>query len=148
MNDKGDNCYNGFFYKLIKAIATSAIISIFSLSLALAAHTQQAQAQDKTIVYHGARQLDYHDALIIKESTERMVWIAALAVILLAAAVVTYRTSKTKDEIVKKVEDESNEVKSFQATVIQRLLESISDQMKKELFQTIAQGQAALWKER
>jgi Na+-transporting methylmalonyl-CoA/oxaloacetate decarboxylase gamma subunit len=72
--------------------------------------------------------------------------IVGLVVVFLVGAMIVYRMQHVESAIEKKIEDEANEIKAFNASVVQRLLEAISDQQKKDIFQTIAQGQAALWK--
>ena len=103
-----------------------------------------AYAADKVTVYHGAKPVDWHDLQVAKETLIWVIASAVLAVLLVTAFIVMHRTSHTKNEIIKKVEDEANEVKMFNQQVVSRLLEAISDQQKKELFQTIAMGQASL----
>jgi archaellum component FlaG (FlaF/FlaG flagellin family) len=80
------------------------------------------------------------------ENSKLFMVIVGLVVVFLVGAMIVYRTQHVENFLEKKVEDEANEIKAFNASVVQRLLEAISDQQKKDIFQTIAQGQAALWK--
>jgi uncharacterized membrane-anchored protein YhcB (DUF1043 family) len=87
---------------------------------------------------------------LAKESTERWVAIVGLIVIGVLAVVVYARTSHVRDRRVeKKIEDEFNEIKQRYDMDLdpkaQVLTENQRLQNLKDVFQTIAQGSAALW---
>jgi hypothetical protein len=110
---------------------------------------QVALAGQETL-WTGTRPNDYFDLLLLKESTERWVTIVGLIVIGVLAVVVYARTSHVRTEIEKKVEDEFNEIKQRYDIDLdpksQVLTENQRLQNLKDVFQTIAQGSAALWK--
>lgn len=124
-----------------------AILIGLALVLTLSAG---ALADDRDVIYRGSRPADYFDLLALKESSERMMLIIGLVVIIALAAVIFYRTSHVRSEIEKKVEDEFNEIKQRYDLDLdpktQVLTENQRLQNLKDVFQTIAQGQAALWK--
>lgn len=132
--------------KLIKSILVSAIIMFLSVTLFMAEEAFAQVATDAVKSFYGEKHLDWFDSQLQHENTRLFVAIMALASLIGFMAVSAMLHMRTRDSIEKKVEDEANEVKSFNQYVTQRLLESVSDQMKKDLFQTISQGQAALWK--
>jgi hypothetical protein len=109
---------------------------------------QVALAGQETL-WTGTRPNDYFDLLLLKESTERWVAIVGLIVIGVLAVVVYARTSHVRTEIEKKVEDEFNEIKQRYDLDLdpksQVLTENQRLQNLKDVFQTIAQGSAALW---
>jgi hypothetical protein len=109
---------------------------------------QVALAGQETL-WTGTRPNDYFDLLLLKESTERWVAIVGLVVIGVLAVVVYARTSHVRSEIEKKVEDEFNEIKQRYDLDLdpksQVLTENQRLQNLKDVFQTIAQGSAALW---
>ena len=88
--------------------------------------------------------------MLLKESTERLVAIVGLVVIGVLAVVIYARTSHVRSEVEKKVEDEFNEIKQRYDIDLdpksQVLTENQRLQNLKDVFQTIAQGSAALWK--
>jgi len=100
-------------------------------------------------LYTGTRPNDYFDLLLLKESAERWVAIVGLVVIGVLAVIVYARTSHIRSEIEKKVEDEFNEIKQRYDIDLdpksQVLTENQRLQNLKDVFQTIAQGSAALW---
>jgi hypothetical protein len=100
-------------------------------------------------LWTGTRPNDYFDLLLLKESTERWVAIVGLVVIGVLAVVVYARTSHVRSEVEKKIEDEFNEIKQRYDMDLdpkaQVLTENQRLQNLKDVFQTIAQGQAALW---
>jgi len=109
----------------------------------------QALAGQETL-WTGTRPNDYFDLLLLKESTERWVAIVGLVVIGVLAVVIYARTSHVRSEVEKKVEDEFNEIKQRYDIDLdpksQVLTENQRLQNLKDVFQTIAQGSAALWK--
>ncbi|MEM4302258.1 MAG: hypothetical protein QW570_09180 [Candidatus Caldarchaeum sp.] len=109
-----------------------------------------ALADDRDVIYKGSRPADYFDLLALKESSERMMLIVGLGVIIALAAVIFYRTSHVRSEIEKKVEDEFNEIKETYRTDLDPKTQVLTDNQRlqnlKDVFQTIAQGQAPLWK--
>jgi hypothetical protein len=119
-----------------------ALAMLFALAGTVTAAGQEA-------IYKGTRPNDYFDLLLLKESAERMVLIVGLVVIGVLAAVIFARTSHVRAEIEKKVEDEFNEIKeTYRADLdpkSQVLVDNQRLQNLKDVFQTIAQGQAALW---
>lgn len=119
------------------------------LALVLAA-SSIGLADDRDIIYKGSRPADYFDLLALKESSERMMLIIGLVVIIALAAVIFYRTSHVRSEIEKKVEDEFNEIKETYRTDLDPKIQVLTDNQRlqnlKDVFQTIAQGQAPLWK--
>lgn len=125
-------------------------MKVIGVVLALVLVGAPALAQDRDIIYKGSRPLDYFDLLMAKESVERMIWITGFVVIGALAAVIFYRTSHVRTEVEKKVEDEFNEIKETYRTDLdpktQMLVENQRLQNVKDVFQTVSQGQAALWK--
>jgi hypothetical protein len=109
---------------------------------------QIAIAGQETL-WTGTRPNDYFDLLLLKESTERWVAIVGLIVAGVLAIVVYARTSHVRTEIEQKVEDEFNEIKQRYDLDLdpksQVLTENQRLQNLKDVFQTIAQGSAALW---
>jgi hypothetical protein len=110
---------------------------------------QVALAGQETL-WTGTRPNDYFDLVLLKESTERWVALIGLVVIGVLAVVVYARTSHVRSEVEKKVEDEFNEIKQRYDIDLdpksQVLTENQRLQNLKDVFQTIAQGSAALWK--
>ncbi|WP_448377471.1 hypothetical protein [Fervidobacterium sp.] len=100
-------------------------------------------------IWTGTRPNDYFDLLLLKESTERWVAIVGLVVIGVLAVVIYARTSHVRSEVEKKIEDEFNEIKQRYDIDLdpksQVLTENQRLQNLKDVFQTIAQGSAALW---
>jgi hypothetical protein len=125
----------------MKTFALAAIIMLLS------GHTVLAGQET---LWTGTRPNDYFDLILLKESTERLVALIGLVVIGVLAVVVYARTSHVRSEIEKKVEDEFNEIKQRYDIDLdpksQVLTENQRLQNLKDVFQTIAQGSAALWK--
>lgn len=122
------------------------VVSFLAISLVFVAETGLAEQIDATKEYFGQKSSDFFDQVQMHENTK--LWVALMAAISLFGfmAITAVLHMKTRENIEKKVEDELNEVKAFNQQVVNRLLEAISDQQKKDIFQTISQGQAALWK--
>jgi heme/copper-type cytochrome/quinol oxidase subunit 2 len=101
-------------------------------------------------LWTGTRPNDYFDLLLLKESTERWVAIVGLVVIGVLAVVVYARTSHVRSES-REEESRTSSTRSSSATTwisiprAQVLTENQRLQNLKDVFQTIAQGQAALW---
>lgn len=85
------------------------------------------------------------------------VFLAVFPLITMAVFILWSRLSASRKEVQadvweaeksveKRVEDEFNEIKEFNQKVTDRLQEVVTDQATKDLYQTISQGQAALWK--
>ena len=110
---------------------------------------QIALAGQETL-WTGTRPNDYFDLLLLKESIERWVAVIGLVVIGVLAVVIYARTSHVRSEVEKKIEDEFNEIKQRYDIDLdpkaQVLTENQRLQNLKDVFQTIAQGSAALWK--
>lgn len=96
--------------------------------------------------YFGEKFSDWFDQQLMHENTKLFIALIGAISLIGFMAVAAVLHMRTRDSLEKKIEDEANEIKTFQQYVTQRLLEGISDQMKKDVFQTISQGQAALWK--
>jgi hypothetical protein len=131
-------------------VMRSAIIA-FIVALFLGAWPGFGQVLGQSVTeatksFFGQKYLDWFDNQLMLENVKLFTIIVGLVVVFLVGAMIVYRMQHVESAIEKKIEDEANEIKAFNSMVVQRLLEAISDQQKKDIFQTIAQGQAALWK--
>lgn len=142
--------WNGDEDFTIKRIVLGALIgALVGLFLtAYAAHGQVLGNGTTSAVksYFGEKFSDWFDQQLMHENTKLFIALIGAISLIGFMAVAAVLHMRTRDSLEKKIEDEANEIKTFQQYVTQRLLEGISDQMKKDVFQTISQGQAALWK--
>ena len=118
---------------------------LIGVALALSLGTG-ALASDRDVIYKGSRPADYLDLLALKESSERMMLIVGLAVLIGAAIISAFVIASVN----KKVEDEFNEIKQRYDIDLDPKTQVLTDNQRlqnlKDVFQTISQGQAALWK--
>lgn len=121
-------------------------LSFLTVDLVIAPQESLAGPIDGTKEYFGQKSSDFFDQQLMHENTKLFTALMAAVSLFFFFGITAVLHMKTRENIEKKVEDEMNEVKTFNQHVVMRLLEAISDQQKKDVFQTIAQGQAALWK--
>jgi hypothetical protein len=136
----------GFWERVMRSAIIAFIIALFLSAGTGFGQVLGSTTQEATKEFFGQKYLDWFDAQLMFENTKLFTVIVGLVVVFLVGAMIVYRMQHVESALEKKVEDEANEIKAFNASVVQRLLEAISDQQKKDIFQTIAQGQAALWK--
>jgi large-conductance mechanosensitive channel len=146
MNEHNHNTWGEFWRRLLQSLILTALLTFLAVPLLVDAQALGASTQEATKEYFGQKALDWFDVQLMLETVKLYTVIVGLIVVFLVGAMMVYRTSKTQEALDKKIEDEANEIKAFNAQVVSRLLEAISDQQKKDIFQTIAQGQAALYK--
>jgi hypothetical protein len=140
------NGNEGFWERVMRSAIIAFAIALFlsagpSFGQIFGDHTTSA-----TKSFYSDKALDWFDLQAQLENVKLFTVIIGLIVVFLVGGMIVYRMQHVETFLEKKVEDEANEIKAFNASVVQRLLEAISDQQKKDIFQTIAQGQAALWK--
>jgi hypothetical protein len=136
----------GFWERVMRSAIIAFIIALFLSAGTGFGQVLGSTTTEATKSFFGQKYLDWFDAQLMFENTKLFTVIVGLVVVFLVGAMIVYRMQHVESALEKKVEDEANEIKAFNASVVQRLLEAISDQQKKDIFQTIAQGQAALWK--
>jgi H+/gluconate symporter-like permease len=140
------NGNEGFWERVMRSAIIAFIIALFLGAGTGFGQVLGSSTTEATKSFFGQKYLDWFDNQLMLENVKLWTAIVGLVVVFLVGAMIVYRMQHVESAIEKKVEDEANEIKAFNASVVQRLLEAISDQQKKDIFQTIAQGQAALWK--
>jgi hypothetical protein len=136
----------GFWERVMRSAIIAFIVALFLSTWTGFGQVLGSTTTEATKSFFGQKYLDWFDAQLMFENTKLFTVVVGLIVVFLVGAMIVYRMQHVENTLEKKVEDEANEIKAFNASVVQRLLEAISDQQKKDIFQTIAQGQAALWK--
>jgi hypothetical protein len=136
----------GFWERVMRSAIIAFIIALFLSAGTGFGQVLGGSTTEATKSFFGQKYLDWLDNQLMLENVKLWTAIIGLVVVFLVGAMIVYRMQHVENFLEKKIEDEANEIKAFNASVVQRLLEAISDQQKKDIFQTIAQGQAALWK--
>lgn len=144
--ENNHNAWGEFWRRLVQSLLVAALLTFLAVPVLVDAQVFAGTTQEATKEFFGQKALDWFDVQLMLETVKLYSIIVGLVVVFLVGAMMVYRMGKTQEQLDKKIEDEANEIKQFNASVVTRLLEAISDQQKKDIFQTIAQGQAALWK--